>query len=112
GEPQALEQFDQEDRIEKVPCALDHGWDLSLSVKKGGPARLHHRAEKYDPHQRHWNEYFPAEPHDLVVAIAGKRGADPQEDEQHRADLDEQPADPVAERVQPENLGFVQLRPR
>src|SRR5262245_56073701 len=44
-----------------------------------------------DPHQRDWNEYFPAEPHDLVVAITRERRAKPQEAEQEEPDLQQQP---------------------
>ena len=53
------------------------------SVEEIRPARLHHRADEHDPDERDRNEHLPAEPHDLVVAVARKRRADPQEDEQH-----------------------------
>src|SRR5688500_16921778 len=44
-----------------------------------------------DPHERHRDEDLPAEPHDLIVAVARERGAEPQEAEQEERDLEEQP---------------------
>ena len=71
------------------------------SVEQVRPARLHHRAEEDDPDQRDRDEHLPAEAHDLVVAVARERRADPQEDEQHARDIfDEQPEEAVAERMQ------------
>src|SRR5256886_706745 len=58
------------------------------------------------------NEHLPSQPHDLVVAVARERRPDPQEHEQHGANLDQQPADPVAEGVRPDDLDVVELRPR
>src|SRR5688500_14311469 len=55
--------------------------------------QLEHAFDR-DPHQRHRNEHLPAEAHDLVIAIARERGAEPQEAEQEERDLDEQPMQP------------------
>src|ERR1700693_2774627 len=61
------------------------------SMEQVRPARLHHRAQKHDPDERDRDEYLPAQAHDLVVAIAGERRANPQKDEQNAADLAEEP---------------------
>src|SRR3569623_1462151 len=38
---------------------------------------LHHAADHDDPDKGNGNEYLPAQPHDLVVAVARKGGAEP-----------------------------------
>src|SRR5688500_19540324 len=48
----------------------------------------------HDPHQRHRDEHLPSEAHDLVVAVARKRRAEPEETEQEEADLDREPVQP------------------
>src|SRR5678816_1738361 len=73
---------------------------IFISVEQPGKARLHHPADEYDPDQCHRDEHLPAEPHDLIVAIAGKRRANPQEDEQHESHLQEEPRHAVSERMQ------------
>src|SRR6185437_3413961 len=44
-----------------------------------------------DPYQRHGDQSLPAEPHDLVVAVARERRPQPKEKEQEREDLQSQP---------------------
>src|ERR1700712_421898 len=61
------------------------------SVEQVSPRRLHHRREEDDPDEGDRDEDLPAQPHDLVVPIAREGCANPQEDEQDRADLAEQP---------------------
>src|SRR5471032_1655936 len=53
--------------------------------------RLHPRAEDQDPDYGDRDEHFPAEPHDLVVAIARKRCAGPDKQDQYKKDLGKQP---------------------
>src|SRR5882672_5020410 len=81
-----------------------------MSVEQVCVARLHHRADEYDPDERHRNEHLPAESHDLVVAIAGKRRAHPEENEQHRRHLESEPHESIAERMDTEDLGMVENR--
>src|SRR5688500_15493594 len=52
---------------------------------------LHPDPEHDDPYQRHRYEDFPAEPHDLVVAVARERRAKPQEARDDEEELEEQP---------------------
>src|SRR5688572_26098762 len=65
---------------------------MGASLPPDPERRLHPRAEDEDPHQRHRNEYLPAETHDLVVAVARKGGAEPQERRDDEEELDEKPA--------------------
>src|SRR5215472_15948066 len=51
--------------------------------------RQHHLDS--DPHQRHGDQRLPAEPHDLVVAVAREGGAEPEEEEQEYEDLEAEP---------------------
>src|SRR5271155_2071277 len=44
-----------------------------------------------DPHQGDRNQHLPAEPHDLIVAVARKRGSQPQEYAQQEEHLQHQP---------------------
>src|SRR5580692_9624565 len=46
-----------------------------------------------NPDDGHRDQHLPAQPHDLVIAIAGKGGAEPQEQEQEQESLEEQPAE-------------------
>src|SRR5262249_39506641 len=82
------------------------------SMEQVGPARLHHRAEEHDRDERDGNEHLPAEAHDLVVAIAGERGADPEEEEEQREHLREEPEEAVSEGIRAEHLDMIQDRPR
>ena len=43
---------------------------------------VHHHAFDHDPDDGHRNQDLPAETHDLVVAVARERGAEPEEQEQ------------------------------
>jgi hypothetical protein len=51
----------------------------------------HEHASTSDPDERDGDQHLPAQPHDLVVAIARERGAEPQEQEQEEEQLDRQP---------------------
>src|SRR5579885_25936 len=44
-----------------------------------------------DPYQRHGNERLPAEPHDLVIAVARESGPQPQKYEEKEEDLQSEP---------------------
>src|SRR5215470_19607354 len=44
-----------------------------------------------DPHQRHGNQRLPAEPHDLVIAVAREGGAEPEEQKHDQKNLDQEP---------------------
>src|SRR4051812_24973535 len=52
---------------------------------------LHPDADHHDPYERDRNEHFPAEPHDLVVAVARECGAEPDEARYHQENLEEEP---------------------
>src|SRR5579863_10151472 len=52
-------------------------------------AREHHLHP--DPYQRHRNQRLPAEPHDLVIAVAREGGPEPQEHEKEQEDFQRQP---------------------
>ena len=62
------------------------------SVEQMSPRRRNMATPIADPHQGDGNEHLPAQAHDLVVAIARERGAEPQEAEQQEADLGQEPA--------------------
>src|SRR6266852_244649 len=58
----------------------------------GNPAaEMEHGGGADDPAQRHGQEHLPAQPHQLVVAIAGQRSLGPAEDEQQERDLGAEP---------------------
>src|SRR5439155_1523891 len=63
------------------------------SVRPGSHpvGRKHHLHA--DPHQRHGDQRLPSEAHDLVVAVAGERGPEPQEQEQQYENLEAEPAE-------------------
>src|SRR5258708_22750393 len=69
-------------------------FSIMLSITKSRPyvpRRLHPRGDHDEPHDRERYEYLPAEPHDLVVAVARERRPEPQEQRHHEEDLGEQP---------------------
>src|SRR3954451_24809575 len=65
----------------------------SLLWFRNPAAELQHGGGEDDPAQRHGQEYFPAEPHQLVVAVARQGALGPREDEQKQRDLDGEPDD-------------------
>src|SRR5208337_1407842 len=66
----------------------------SLTRDVGAEAgELKHRRYYYDHDERDRQEHLPAEPHQLVVAIARHEGLDHREAENHRPHLDEKPDD-------------------
>src|SRR5271166_532909 len=46
---------------------------------------------QHQPQQRKRQKYLPAQPHELIVAVAREGRADPKEDEQAEADLQDEP---------------------
>src|SRR5437899_5205098 len=68
---------------------------MTISLKEfGNPAtELQHGGGQHDPAQRHRQEHLPAQPHQLVVAIAGQCSLGPAEDEQQERDLEREPDD-------------------
>src|SRR5579863_3069943 len=67
------------------------GLAIAISGFPGAEVIPAHQGFHRDPHQGHRNEKLPAQAHDLVVAVAREGGAKPQEQEQQREYLDEQP---------------------
>src|SRR3546814_16808678 len=63
-------------------------------------AVIRHQRRHRDPRDAQRNEHLPAQPHDLVVAVARERGAEPDEAAGEEADLREQPP-PAIERQKP-----------
>src|SRR5580765_259163 len=65
------------------------------SVEPGTRPRTHavdqHQHFHADPDEGHRNEGLPAQPHDLVVAVAWEGGTEPQEQEYEAEHLQEQP---------------------
>ena len=53
------------------------------------PVRVHRPGGHEDPDDGDRDEHLPAQAHDLVVAVARERGADPDEDEHEEGDLRE-----------------------
>src|SRR3546814_1235680 len=62
-------------------------------------AVIRHQRRHRDPRDAQRNEHLPAQPHDLVVAVARERGAEPDEAAGEEADLREQPP-PAIDRQQ------------
>src|SRR5665647_1711665 len=64
-----------------------HGPQLDV----GEPADALHARDGHHPDQPDRDEHLPAEPHELVVAEADKRAADPDEEEHEQPELAEEP---------------------
>src|SRR5258708_33740106 len=64
---------------------------LSITESPNIPRRPHPHGDHDQPHDRERYEYLPAQPHDLVVAVARERRPEPQEQGNHEEDLAEQP---------------------
>src|SRR5947209_14994766 len=64
---------------------------LSITRSPYVPWRLHPDRDHDQPHDRKRYEHLPAEPHDLVVAVARERRPEPQDQRHHDEDLGEQP---------------------
>ena len=60
-----------------LPKKARRRFSMAASMEEVRVRRLHHHADEYDPDQRDGDEDFPAETHDLVIAIARKRRAHP-----------------------------------
>ena len=54
----------------------------SLTMLQGPILQVRQHAFDRDPDDGHRNEHLPAQPHDLVVAVAREGGAEPEETEQ------------------------------
>ena len=65
--------------------------DYSAHDGPGPDLEVRHDALHDDPHERDRDQHLPAEAHDLVVAVARERGAEPEEQEQHAEDLEGEP---------------------
>src|SRR6476661_1841679 len=63
--------------------------------------RLHPCTEHHNPCDRHGNEHFPAQPHDLVIAIARKRGAEPDKKDEYKKYFREQPMEAACANIGP-----------
>src|SRR5690349_12814170 len=63
------------------------------------PGRLDPQAHDDEPDQGDRDEDLPAQPHDLVVAVARERGAHPQEHGDDDEDLDREP-DPARDEAE------------
>src|SRR5882762_5367103 len=64
---------------------------LSITKSPNIPWRLHPDGDHHQPYDGERYEHLPAEPHDLVVAVARERRPEPQEQRHHEEDLGEQP---------------------
>ena len=64
---------------------------ISLKQLRNPAAELQHGGGDDDPAERHRQEHLPAQPHQLVVAVAGQRSLGPAEDEQQEHDLEAEP---------------------
>src|SRR5256885_10196136 len=71
--------------------ALKNSRILSITKSPYAPGRLHPDGDHHQPDDRERYEHLPAEPHDLVVAVARERRPEPQEQRHHEEDLGEQP---------------------
>src|SRR5205809_7259241 len=71
-------------------------WAMARFLLPEVPGRLDHESDDDEPDQRDRDEDLPAEPHDLVVAKAGKRRSRPAEQRCDDERLGEQP-EPVPE---------------
>src|SRR4051812_30694242 len=81
-------------RLEAISLARDSMALPSEPDADHGPVRdgLHHEhRHHHDPHQGQGDEDLPAEPHDLVIAVARERRANPEEGEHEERDLGEEP---------------------
>src|SRR5471032_1297977 len=63
----------------------------SLLVLRNPAAELQHGGGEDDVAQRHGQEDLPAQPHQLVVAIARQGSLGPREDEEKEGDLESEP---------------------
>lgn len=46
-------------------------------MEQVSPWRLHHTANKHDPNDGDGNKYFPAQTHNLVIAVPWERRPEP-----------------------------------
>src|SRR5256885_14477374 len=66
---------------------------LSITKSPYVPGCLHPHRDHDQPHDRERYEHLPAQPHDLVVAVARERRPEPQEQRHHEEYLGEQPSE-------------------
>src|SRR5690348_13054620 len=69
------------------------GEPLSSGPVPRSDSEVGHQALDGEPYQGHRDEHLPAEPHDLVVAVARERCAEPEEEEERDEDLEGEPAE-------------------